>query len=140
MPIFFTVFSVPSTYAHAGITAPDVEAARTAICRRGVTSITTLEALKANFELLEQPVNKRLSRLQLVLAGLWGFLGFWFWNLFLPGRGSTWVGSFAQFMISSAALLIIFLIIQGYTKAHSKLFSIIYIAINELRVLNHAQT
>jgi hypothetical protein len=134
-PLFFTVFSVPSTYAHAGITVQEVESACTAICFRGIRSTNALDAFKAVIELLEQPVKKRVSRLQLVVAGLWSFWGYWLWSLLVPKSESALrIGGVAEFVSYSVALLIIFLLVQGYSKAHTKLYSIIHIAINEQRV------
>jgi len=134
-PLFFTVFSVPSTYAHSGITAEDVESARMAIRLKGISNTAALEALKANVELLEQPVKKRVSRLQLIVTALWSFWGYWLWNLMLPQSGSAlMLGGFAEFVVYSGMLSIIFLTVQGYAKAQCKLFSTIYIAINEQRV------
>lgn len=132
-PMFFTVFSVPSTYAHGGVTSADVEHACSVISDRKMGG-NSLEVLKANIEILEQPVKQRAARLQLMLAGLWGFWVYWFWSLPEPRNPvALTVGGIMELAIYSLLLLALFLSVQGYSKAHGVLFSTIYLAINELK-------
>lgn len=130
-PVFFTAFPVPSTYAHGGVTSSDVEHAMSVISAIGVSG-NALETLKANVEILEQPVKQRVSRLQLGLTGLWGFWGYWFWSFLQPSSPIAYtVGGVSALAVYSILLLTFFLLVQGYGNAHSVLFTTIRLAINE---------
>jgi transcriptional regulator with XRE-family HTH domain len=131
LPLFLTVFSVPSTYSHGGITPDDVKHAFTVITAKGFAR-EVLDVLKSNIEKLEQPSKQRVTRLQIMLGGAWAFWCYLFWNLPDPKSFlSTVGGGVTAFVVYSAFLLIFFLVVQGYSRAHYVLHTAIYLAIDE---------
>jgi transcriptional regulator with XRE-family HTH domain len=131
LPLFLTVFSVPSTYSHGGILIDDVKNAFTVIADKGFAR-EVLDVLKSNIEKLEQPSKQRVTRLQIMLGGAWAFWCYWFWNLPDPKSVVSTAGSgVVGLAVYSLALFIFFLLVQGYSKAHYVLYTSIYYAIDE---------
>jgi hypothetical protein len=88
-PLFFTILSAPSTYAHGGVSDQDVEYARSAICRMKINTEAALKAHKANIEFLEKPVSKRVKLLRATPSVFWSVWVYWLWSLFVPQSTSS---------------------------------------------------
>lgn len=130
LPLLLTIFSVPSTYSHGGITTDDVKYAFTVIAAKGFAK-EVLDVLKSNIEKLEQPSKQRVARLQIILGGAWAFWCYLFWSLSEPKSLLSVMGGMAGLAVYSVLLLISFLAVQGYSRAHYVLYTSIYFAIDE---------
>jgi transcriptional regulator with XRE-family HTH domain len=131
VPVFFTTFCVPSTYSHGGIKTDEIKRACAIITAKAFAR-EVLDILKSNIEKLEQPTKQRVTRLQFMLGGVWGFWCYWSWELLDPKNAVSTAGdSFTLLAVYSLVLFILFLMIQGYSRAHYMLHTTIYFAIDE---------
>jgi hypothetical protein len=137
VPGLLTVFSLPSSYALAGVKGCYVESVAASVAARG-RGPEYLGALRDNFEAIEKNAGQKISGFKFVVTGLWAWWWYSFWQSLKPvtvevGGGARAAEGMTWLMLCFLGLGVAYLLAESYKKASEILFASIYFGINENR-------
>lgn len=128
--ILISVFSPPSSYCASGVEQEHIETITTLLHKKQISALEQLVPIRNNIQFFETRVQQKIVFLRGFLALMWtGFIYFITQHDFQPANPDKEV--FISIGVSLLAILLLYIIIEAYSKTKALIFRSIQFGCNE---------